>query len=63
MTTIYGNAVKAASQEGWTSGWKSTSGGYWKDVKDKKCTERDFNEGEKVKCFYEEYLNQGCLYD
>ena len=63
MTTIYGNAAKAASQEGWTSGWTSTSGGNWKEVEAKECQQRNFNEGELVKCFYEEYLNEGCLYD
>lgn len=63
ITTIYGNAAKAASQMPWSSGWSSSSGGYWKVVEANKCTERGFNPGELEQCFYEEYLNTGCLYD
>lgn len=64
MTTIYENAIAAASMEEWGSGWSSSSGGSWNQkVEQKSCTERGFNKGELTKCFHEEYVNKGCLYD
>lgn len=60
-TTIYGNAAKAATMLGWSTGFKKSSGGLWTaSVEKKSCSDRGVD---KVKCFWENYVNDGCMYD
>ena len=66
-TLMDGHNWKAAASLNWSAGWSTPSGGSWTgEVKKEKCTDSGhFNDVQTSErhCFWQESLNNGCLYD
>lgn len=62
-TKMAGHYLAAAKEMDWSSGWVSGGSNWNRGVENKPCKQRGFDDGDFQKCFYQSWLNKGCMYD